>query len=332
VNYARFAGIAPCCLWITGAGARPDGTLYVVDDKARLNSLATRQGGLLTRAQARACGYSMYQIRRRLAAGEWHHILGTVYSLRPSRVTPQLRDTAALLAVPSGVLAGPSAARRLGIRVPDSGTYLWIGSGRGISLSGVTYLRSHLSARDRWLAGDAVVTATGRTIVDCLLVLAEADALNLLDDALRERWTSLGELAWRVHEHAGRPGAPRLVALMRKIASGARSEAERRAVALLRAARVPGWVTNHRIWDAKGDLIAVGDLVFPAARLVVELDGRAFHSTADRFARDRERQNRLVAEGWTVLRFTWYDLTGRPDYVISTIRTMLSRASISGAQ
>ncbi|HET8658932.1 MAG TPA: type IV toxin-antitoxin system AbiEi family antitoxin domain-containing protein [Micromonosporaceae bacterium] len=303
-----------------------------MDDKARLHALADRQGGLITRAQARACGYSMYQVRRRLAAGEWQHVLGTVYTVRPTQVTPQLRDAAALLAVPSGVLAGPSAARRLGIRVPDSGTYLWIGAGRGVGLPGVTYLRSPLSARDRWPAGDAVVTATGRTVFDCLLVLADADALNLLDDALRERWTSLGELARRVREHAGRPGAPRLVGLMRKIASGARSEAERRAVALLHTARISGWVANHRIRDAKGALIAVGDLVFPAARLIVELDGRAFHATADRFAHDRERQNRLVAEGWTVLRFTWYDLTGRPEYVIDTIRTMLSRASTVGAQ
>jgi very-short-patch-repair endonuclease len=38
--------------------------------------------------------------------------------------------------------------------------------------------------------------------------------------------------------------------------------------------------------------------------LVIEVDGWAYHRTPDRFQRDRERQNRLVAAGWTVLRFT----------------------------
>ncbi|HET8643826.1 MAG TPA: type IV toxin-antitoxin system AbiEi family antitoxin domain-containing protein, partial [Pseudonocardiaceae bacterium] len=253
-------------------------------DKARLQALAIRQGGLFTRAQARACGCSAYQVRRRLVAGEWHRVLGPVYSARPVQLTAHLRDTAALLVVPWAVLAGPSAARRLGIRVPDAGTYLWIGDGRRVDLPGVTYLRAPLSPRDRWPAGDTVVTAVGRTVFDCLLALPEADALRLLDEALRERWISLGELAARVRAHAGRPGAPRLVALMRHVASGARSDAERRAVALLRAARISGWSANYRIEDAQGHLVAVGDLVFPAARLVVELDGRSFHATADRFA------------------------------------------------
>jgi len=72
-------------------------------------------------------------------------------------------------------------------------------------------------------------------------------------------------------------------------------------------------------------LIGIGDIVFEILKLVVEVDGWAFHTTPDRFHRDRERQNRLVAAGWTVLRFTWRDLVERPEYVLATIRTMLDR-------
>ncbi len=71
-------------------------------------------------------------------------------------------------------------------------------------------------------------------------------------------------------------------------------------------------------------MIGVGDVVFEAHRVVIEIDGRAYHVTADRFERDRERQNRLVAAGWTVLRFTWRDLTERPRYVIDTVRAILA--------
>jgi len=71
--------------------------------------------------------------------------------------------------------------------------------------------------------------------------------------------------------------------------------------------------------------IGIGDIVFDILKLVVEVDGWAFHTTPERFQRDRGRQNRLVAAGWTVLRFTWRDLVERPGYVLATIRAMLDR-------
>ena len=65
-------------------------------------------------------------------------------------------------------------------------------------------------------------------------------------------------------------------------------------------------------------------MVFPGAKLVVEVDGLAHHVTPDRFQADRQRQNRLVAAGWTVLRFTWRDLTERPGYVVATIGRLVT--------
>ncbi|MFN2535890.1 MAG: endonuclease domain-containing protein, partial [Pseudonocardiaceae bacterium] len=59
------------------------------------------------------------------------------------------------------------------------------------------------------------------------------------------------------------------------------------------------------------------------ARLAIEVDGWAWHSDVDRFATDRRRQNALVLAGWTVLRFTWNDLTCRPEAVIAQIRATL---------
>src|SRR5439155_6087543 len=99
--------------------------------------------------------------------------------------------------------------------------------------------------------------------------------------------------------------------------------AERLAIELLRAADIGGWEANVPICDGAGELIGVGDIVFRAARVVVELDGRAYHVDDERFEEDRYRQNRLVGAGWTVLRFTWRDLTGRPGHVVATVRRVL---------
>jgi very-short-patch-repair endonuclease len=279
---------------------------------------------LFTRAQATAAGYSAYQIRRRLGSGEWQTVLGDVFAPGAVPVTAVLRDRAAALAVPGSVLAAASAARLLGIEVPDRGTYLWIGSRRQPALVGVRYLRDPLSRRELMRAEGVPVTGFARTVTDCLRFLPESAGARFLDRALQAGWVTQADVVRQAHALVGRRGAPRLAKLAHQASAGAHSAAERLAVTLLRRAGLTGWKANLAIVDPAG-LIGVGDLVFTKVRLLVEIDGWAFHSAPDQFQRDRSRQNRLVAAGWTVLRFTWLDLTERPDHVVATIRAMLDR-------
>jgi very-short-patch-repair endonuclease len=169
------------------------------------------------------------------------------------------------------------------------------------------------------------ITGPGRTVFDCLRALPDEAAMTLAARALQRGWTTRGELRARIHRFAGRQGAPRLAGLMRVIAGGAESVAERAAAALLRKAGISGWVTNAEIRDELG-VIGYGDIVFAKARLVIEIDGFAYHSDRDRFQRDRTRQNRLVAAGWTVLRFTWADLRHRPGQFVAAVRAALKIA------
>lgn len=107
---------------------------------------------------------------------------------------------------------------------------------------------------------------------------------------------------------------------------GAAAESERALHRILRGAGLGGWQPNFSV-VANGCVVAVLDVAFVSARLAIEVDGWAFHSDVDRFQRDRHRQNALHALGWTVLRFTWADLTTRPSYVVATILAQLARAS-----
>lgn len=117
----------------------------------------------------------------------------------------------------------------------------------------------------------------------------------------------------------GRQGSRRASELLVAAADGAASQAERLLVRVLTGAGVTGWVRHHR---DRGHEI---DLAFPAGRLAVEVDGWAWHVDVDRFRADRRRQNDLVAAGWTVLRFTWHDLTQRPADVVARIVAALAR-------
>ncbi|GEM_PF-877438 len=44
----------------------------------------------------------------------------------------------------------------------------------------------------------------------------------------------------------------------------------------------------------------------------------------DAFQRDRSRQN-VLSQSWTVLRYTWADLTERPEHVVAEIVATVDR-------
>ncbi|MFL5817513.1 MAG: endonuclease domain-containing protein [Conexibacter sp.] len=64
------------------------------------------------------------------------------------------------------------------------------------------------------------------------------------------------------------------------------------------------------------------DAVWRTHRIAVELDGWASHHTRHAFERDRERDAALTAAGWRVVRFTYRQVTARPDDVTQTLRRL----------
>jgi very-short-patch-repair endonuclease len=86
--------------------------------------------------------------------------------------------------------------------------------------------------------------------------------------------------------------------------------------------RPPAPDLQHVVRDDAGRTLGRADLAWPERRVLVEFDGDV-HRERDVFVGDLRRQNRLVAAGWTVLRFTSADVLGRPDEVIAEIRRAL---------
>src|SRR5262245_38693965 len=129
----------------------------------RLERVTQRQKGLFTYAQARACGYSPFQIRSRLAAGRWVVIRARVLAKAGVRLTAHLADRAAQLAVPGSVLAGLSAARIWGLGLPEGQPQLLIVRRPSVSVSGVRVSRTGtLDRRDVQLFDGALVTSRER--------------------------------------------------------------------------------------------------------------------------------------------------------------------------
>ena len=90
-------------------------------------------------------------------------------------------------------------------------------------------------------------------------------------------------------------------------------------VSLVTGAGLPRPVLNALVLGVEVDVL------FPRERVIVELDGRRFHDTDQRFEADRARDARLVAAGYVVLRFTYRRLREEPLAVIAELAAALSR-------
>lgn len=163
----------------------------------------------------------------------------------------------------------------------------------------VVLRRRNLDPVDLVVLRGLPVTALPLTVLDAAAALGNDSGRPLVDRALQRR-VSFGQL------HA---------------ADGACSQAERVTHRLLRGARIDGWVANHLVVLSGVEYWV--DIAFVERRLAIEVDGWAWHCGVDRFVHDRRRQNAVILAGWTVLRFTWHDLTSRPQAVVAQIRAAL---------
>ncbi|MGI9020362.1 MAG: endonuclease domain-containing protein [Solirubrobacterales bacterium] len=141
------------------------------------------------------------------------------------------------------------------------------------------------------------------TLLDLAGLLGGGELATALNEARVLRLVRESELEATLGRHPQRRGA---AALRKLLASErgprmTRSEAERRALALMR---------RHGL-EPETD-VEIGpwrvDFLFRDERVVVEVDGYRYHSTPKRFVEDRRRAADLTARGFALLSLTWDDL------------------------
>lgn len=280
---------------------------------------------MFTRAQARAAGVSAKRLGKLVDDERWVQVVGPVFATRATVLSPVSMAYAATLAAGLGAVASHmTAAQVCGYAVPpDPEVHAIVGPDERPRIRGLRAHRVALADQDVMTVHGVLMTTPVRTALDCILWLPEEAGRALAVDALRRGRLRVGELHHALMASPRRHGLARAWSVVRDVLGDPHSEAEVLAHRLLRRADIEGWEANVPVYDEDG-LIGVVDLLFRAHRVVVEIDGWAFHSDQTAFQNDRRRRNRLVRAGYRVLQFTWDDLQRRPSAVIAEIAAALA--------
>lgn len=284
----------------------------------------TRLTGPATRSGAAAAGISAWQLRHRDVA----RLSRDTYLPRAALTDLHVRAQAVSMTAPEGaVISHHSAAALWGLAVPlqdrsDRRVHITVATG-----SAVRARADRVVHRIPLVPDDVVeriglrMTTPPRTWRDLAAVLPPPALLAVTDQLLQFLCTADDLDRELTRRPTGRGSARARLVLPE---GDARSESPMESVLrwILRAAGLPRPDLQYVVQSASGEFLGRADMAWPARKVLVEFDGD-LHRERGVFVADLRRQNRLVAEGWVILRFTSADVLGRSDHVIATIQRAL---------
>ena len=190
--------------------------------------------------------------------------------------------------------------------------------------------RALVEQRDIVTRGRLRLTAVELTVLD-LAVRLTLDAIErCVDDVLRRRLCSLPRLKWRPEQSGcrGRAGTAGLRGALATRAEGYRATDSVLEDLFVDLCRRHGLPEPRRQVEIPGP--GRVDFYYDEARIVIEIDGFAYHSDLGPFQKDRTRDNALGVGGELVLRYTHADITAKPAQVASQVKAArLARGAVA---
>lgn len=298
-----------------------------VDIDQRILSVAVMNDYVVTREALLSVHVGRSSINRRVGStltpvAYGVYVVGEVNDARLLR--------ASLLAVEGSAAADECAGRLLGLPLRERDvTAIVAPRGRRASLPEAVRLRStrHLPAPDIVEIDGMRVTTTERTICDLARLVPPVKTQHLIEWAVTERrMTAQGFLACaRAFCRRGRTGSAVVRALSHELLDGAplpASMLERKGSELFSTPELADFEL-HFVPPWSDGVSGIVDVAWPEAKLIVELDGRRWHSVTAAQNEDRRRDRVAVAHGWTVTRFGWQEVVERPSQVVAEVRHLL---------
>jgi very-short-patch-repair endonuclease len=296
------------------------------DTDLQIEALATRQDGVVLRQQLLALGLGRKAIAYRVRIGRLLVEYDGVYAVGHRALTRAGRWRTAVAACgPTAVLSHWNAAALWDL-LPPRGRLIHVirpsTSGRDPDPARIRLHRvGTFRAWEGTITEGIQTTTVARTLLDLSPRLRPRAMEDVIARANRLALFDLLGVRRCLREHPRQPGAPALRRLLDALegigAADLRSALEVKLLQLCDDHDLPVPHANVRI---AGLLV---DFHWPGTNLIVETDGYAYHSTRAAFERDRERDQRLTLAGYTVVRFTYNQVTQTPEAVAHRIRRLL---------
>lgn len=167
------------------------------------------------------------------------------------------------------------------------------------------------------------VTEPGRTWTDIARTAPLPEALVVGDAGLRAGVVHPDRLAGLVAAADGRRGCRRAALALAHLDGARESPLESQSWAYLVEHRLPLPQVQVEIRTAGGRFVARVDVLWQAARVVGECDGRMKYARAEDVYTEKRREDDIRAEGYRVVRWGARDLNG-PE-LAARLRTLLGR-------
>lgn len=299
-----------------------------------LRPLLARQSGVVARRQALAAGLEPHDLRRLVRRRELAAMFPGTYVDHTGRPTWLQRAWAALLVCGAhqvdGGWGGAALAGASALRAAD-------GPGRGEDAgpivvavprerrvhapAGIVVVRTgRLEERVRWNLAPPRMSYDEAALDVALGCRDELDAVAAIARAVQGRHTTASRMQEALARRARAPRRTFLEGVLADVAGGTCSVLEREyAVRVELPHGLPRGRRQLRAGTQSG--VVYRDNAYD--ELLIELDGRLFHDTAEQRDADHERDLDAAVAGQGSVRLTWGQVVGRPCSTASKLSRLL---------
>jgi predicted transcriptional regulator of viral defense system len=323
---------AVIAIGVAAKGYRPGSDDVSIDVDNRLFTRLAETDDVATITDLMASGFSRSSIERRIRNGRLQSFGHGVVGLAGPADGRRQRLRAAQLAHPTGAISHRSAAVLHDLPTRDDGqVHLTIphAASRGAT-EFVVHQSKHLPLADITMVAGIRTTTVCRTVSD-LAPFRSLEALSwLMQWVIKEGRCSAVEMqaCVRALNRRGRSGSTKrrhAVATLLDDNPLELSVLEQRFLALATRSGITDLVPQFQPpwYEGRHGIV---DFAMPPRRIIVELDGRRWHSLVQDQRRDRSRDRMARAHGWFVVRYGWDEVTTRPEEVIADLCRVMDLA------
>jgi hypothetical protein len=285
-----------------------------------------RQGGVVTRDQLLAAGWTLATLRYRTrTGGPWRQVLPGVYLDHNGPLASGQREIAAVLyAGRECVVTGQAALLWQGVRAPLTDVV-------DVLIPAATKLQSAgfvRTSRTRRMPADPVLrdgirwAPVARAVADAARGPLELrDVRALVADAVQHGRCTVRELGQELRDGPKR-GSAALRVTVAEVADGVASVAEGDLRRLVKSGRLPEPLYNPKLYVGS-EFLAQPDVWWRDAGVAGEVDSREWHLSPEQWARTMARHARMTANGIFVLHFTPRRIKLDGDQILTELRSAI---------